>query len=56
LSIVERYGVDRLYTAPTAIRTFMKWGTSTGKHDLVAAPDRNGRRAINPEPGWYWST
>ena len=26
-SIVERYGVTILYTAPTAIRTFMKWGT-----------------------------
>ncbi|MBM0126905.1 acetate--CoA ligase [Pimelobacter simplex] len=24
--IVERYGVTILYTAPTAIRTFMKWG------------------------------
>jgi len=27
-SIVERYGVTILYTAPTAIRTFMKWGAS----------------------------
>ncbi len=26
-SIIERYGVTTLYTAPTAIRTFMKWGT-----------------------------
>ena len=25
-SIVERYGVTQLYTAPTAIRMFMKWG------------------------------
>ena len=25
-SIAERYGVTTLYTAPTAIRTFMKWG------------------------------
>src|SRR5438105_15472789 len=33
-SIVERYGVTILYTAPTAIRTFMKWGT-----DLPAAHD-----------------
>ena len=24
--IIERYGVTQLYTAPTAIRTFMKWG------------------------------
>ncbi len=25
--IIERYKVSILYTAPTAIRTFMKWGT-----------------------------
>ena len=25
--IVERYGVTIFYTAPTAIRAFMKWGT-----------------------------
>ena len=25
-AIVEKYGVTILYTAPTAIRTFMKWG------------------------------
>src|SRR6266571_2059062 len=25
-SIADRYGVTQLYTAPTAIRTFMKWG------------------------------
>ncbi|MCB1002592.1 MAG: AMP-binding protein, partial [Acidimicrobiales bacterium] len=33
--IVETYGVTQLYTAPTAIRTFMKWGTQEPeKHDL----------------------
>ncbi|MDX6427027.1 MAG: acetyl-CoA synthetase, partial [Gaiellaceae bacterium] len=33
--IVERYNVTILYTAPTAIRTFMKWGTQfPEKHDL----------------------
>jgi acetyl-CoA synthetase len=33
--IVERYGVTVFYTAPTAIRTFMKWGTQEPeKHDL----------------------
>ena len=26
-SIIERYGVTILYTAPTAIRSFMRWGT-----------------------------
>jgi len=33
--IIERYGVTQLYTAPTAIRTFMKWGTQeVERHDL----------------------
>jgi acetyl-CoA synthetase len=53
--IVERYKVTILYTAPTAIRTFMKWGTDwPAKHDLsslrllgtVGEP-------INPE-AWVW--
>jgi acetyl-CoA synthetase len=53
--IVERYGVTILYTAPTAIRTFMKWGTEyPARHDLsslrllgtVGEP-------INPE-AWIW--
>ncbi|HET6793339.1 MAG TPA: AMP-binding protein, partial [Acidimicrobiales bacterium] len=34
-SIIERYGVTILYTAPTAIRTFMKWGTDYPEaHDM----------------------
>jgi acetyl-CoA synthetase len=54
-TIVEDYGVTILYTAPTAIRTFMKWGTDyPQKHDLsslrllgtVGEP-------INPE-AWIW--
>ncbi|MDR7518512.1 MAG: acetate--CoA ligase, partial [Armatimonadota bacterium] len=54
-SIVERYGVTILYTAPTAIRTFIKWGTEwPARHDLsslrllgtVGEP-------INPE-AWVW--
>ena len=53
--IVERYGVDILYTAPTAIRTHMKWGPEhSQRHDLsslrllgtVGEP-------INPE-AWVW--
>ncbi|MDD9369249.1 MAG: acetate--CoA ligase [Acidimicrobiales bacterium] len=53
--IAERYGVTILYTAPTAIRTFMKWGTQEPeRHDLsklrllgsVGEP-------INPE-AWIW--
>src|SRR5918999_1704764 len=54
-SIVERYRATILYTAPTAIRSFMKWGTEyPAKHDLsslrllgtVGEP-------INPE-AWMW--
>ena len=33
--IIEKYGVTKFYTAPTAIRTFMKWGNDEpAKHDL----------------------
>jgi len=53
--IVSRYGVTVIYTAPTAIRAFMKWGEGLpAKHDLstlrllgtVGEP-------INPE-AWIW--
>ena len=46
-SIVERYGVTILYTAPTAIRAHMKWGPEhAAGHDLsLAAAPRLGRRA-----------
>ena len=53
--ICEKYGVTILYTAPTAIRAFMKWGAQhPAKHDLsqlrllgsVGEP-------INPE-AWMW--
>jgi acetyl-CoA synthetase len=56
-ALAEKYGVTILYTAPTAIRTFMKWGTEFPEsHDLsklrllgsVGEP-------INPEAWvWYW--
>ncbi|HZJ26370.1 MAG TPA: acetate--CoA ligase [Acidimicrobiia bacterium] len=56
-AIIETYGVTQLYTAPTAIRTFMKWGSEfPERHDLsslrllgtVGEP-------INPEAWiWYW--
>jgi acetyl-CoA synthetase len=54
-TIIEEHGVTILYTAPTAIRTCMKWGTDyPNKHDLsslrllgtVGEP-------INPE-AWIW--
>ncbi len=53
--LVARYGVSVFYTAPTAIRAFMKWGAEyPKKHDLstlrllgtVGEP-------INPE-AWMW--
>ncbi|GGK98643.1 acetyl-coenzyme A synthetase [Sphaerisporangium melleum] len=54
--IVQKYGVTILYTAPTAIRTFMKWGD-----DIPAKYDMSSLRVlgsvgepINPEAYvWY---
>ncbi len=53
--IIERYGVTIFYTAPTAIRAFMKWGT-----DWPARRDMSTLRLlgsvgepINPE-AWIW--
>ena len=54
-AIIEKYKVNQLYTAPTSIRTFMKWGTEfPERHDMsslrligtVGEP-------INPE-AWIW--
>jgi len=54
-SIVERYGVTQLYTAPTAIRTFMKWGhQEPEKHDLSSLRVLGSvGEPINPE-AWMW--
>ena len=56
-AIVAKYGITIVYTAPTAIRTFMRWGEEyPRRHDLstlrllgtVGEP-------INPEAWmWYW--
>jgi acetyl-CoA synthetase len=53
--VVEKYGVTILYTAPTAIRTFMKWGD-----EFPAAHNLSSLRllgsvgeSINPE-AWIW--
>ncbi len=56
-SIIERYGVTTLYTAPTAIRTFMKWGTAyPASHDLSSLRMLGSvGEPINPEAWiWYW--
>ena len=54
-SIVEKYGVTILYTAPTAIRTFMKWGSvEPEKHDLSSLRVLGSvGEPINPE-AWMW--
>ncbi len=53
--IVERYKVNILYTAPTAIRTFMKWGDEyPRKHDLSTLRLLGSvGEPINPE-AWMW--
>ncbi|MGD9571221.1 MAG: acetate--CoA ligase [Thermoleophilia bacterium] len=53
--IVERYGVTILYCAPTAIRTFMKWGDEQpAKHDMSTLRLLGSvGEPINPE-AWMW--
>lgn len=53
--IVEKYKVTILYTAPTAIRTFMKWGEQEpAKHDLSSLRLLGSvGEPINPE-AWIW--
>jgi acetyl-CoA synthetase len=53
--IVEKYGVSIFYTAPTAIRTFMKWGAEEpAKHDLSSLRVLGTvGEPINPE-AWMW--
>jgi acetyl-CoA synthetase len=54
-SIVARYGVTQLYTAPTAIRAFMKWGREhPDGHDLSTLRVLGSvGESINPE-AWMW--
>ena len=54
-AIAEKYGVTILYTAPTAIRTYMKWGTQEPeKHDLSSLRLLGSvGEPINPE-AWIW--
>jgi acetyl-CoA synthetase len=53
--IVAKYGVTVLYTAPTAIRTFMRWGVEhTQAHDLSSLRLLGSvGEPINPE-AWIW--
>jgi acetyl-CoA synthetase len=55
--IVERHQVTILYTAPTAIRAFMRWGVEhPNKHDLSSLRLLGSvGEPINPEAWvWYW--
>ena len=54
-AIIERYKVDILYTAPTAIRSHMKWGPEyAAKHDLSSLRLLGSvGEPINPE-AWVW--
>jgi acetyl-CoA synthetase len=53
--IVERYGVTVFYTAPTAIRAFMKWGPEFPKRRDLSSLRLLGTvgEPINPE-AWMW--
>lgn len=53
--IIERYGVTILYTAPTSIRTFMKWGTDYPERHRLDSLRLLGSvgEPINPE-AWMW--
>jgi acetyl-CoA synthetase len=53
--IVEKHGVNVLYTAPTAIRAFMKWGEEWPKKHNLKSLRLLGTvgEPINPE-AWMW--
>ena len=53
--IVDKYGVNILYTAPTAIRTFMRWGSEWPEKYSLKTLRLIGTvgEPINPE-AWMW--
>ncbi|PKQ26991.1 MAG: acetate--CoA ligase [Actinobacteria bacterium HGW-Actinobacteria-4] len=53
--IIQKYGVTIFYTAPTAIRTFMKWGEAIpNQYDLTSLRLLGSvGEPINPE-AWMW--
>jgi len=53
--LIEKWGVTILYTAPTAVRAFMKWGDQwPAKHDLSSLRLLGSvGEPINPE-AWMW--
>lgn len=54
-NLIDKYGVTILYTAPTAIRTFMKWGTQWLENYSLSSLRLLGSvgEPINPE-AWNW--
>jgi acetyl-CoA synthetase len=54
-ALIEKYGVTIFYTAPTAIRAFMRWGTEwPSGHDLSSLRVLGSvGEPINPE-AWVW--
>ena len=54
-AMIEKYRISILYTAPTAIRTFIKWGDEfVDKHDLSSLRLLGSvGEGINPE-AWMW--
>ena len=55
--VVEKYGVTILYTAPTAIRTFVRWGDEFPNRCDLSSLRLLGSvgEPINPEAWvWYW--
>lgn len=54
-AIIEKYGITILYTAPTAIRTFMKWGPKYPQGRDLSSLRLLGTvgEPINPE-AWMW--
>ncbi len=53
--VIEKYGVTIYYTAPTVVRTFMKWGRELAfEHDLSSLRLLGSvGEPINPE-AWRW--
>jgi acetyl-CoA synthetase len=54
-SVIDKYGVNIFYTAPTAIRTFMRWGTELPARHSLSTLRLIGTvgEPINPE-AWIW--
>jgi acetyl-CoA synthetase len=54
-ALIEKYGITIFYTAPTAIRAFMRWGTEWPNHHDLSSLRVLGSvgEPINPE-AWVW--